>query len=182
MNIFFDTEFTDLVGIDRDPALISIGLISEDGERYFYAELSDTYNVEVCSDFVKVAVLPLLDAPEVSNEEKGGSKVIYARMTSAQLRELLAVWLSTFGEGVEFWSDAPQYDWHYIIDLFHGYPWPMNLSLFPNSSVPKDLATLSVYNMGVESAFSRGLRRHHALDDSKAIRLGYLSIAGSAIQ
>ena len=38
--IYFDTEFTEL-GID--PRLVSIGLISEQGDRTFYAELSDTY-------------------------------------------------------------------------------------------------------------------------------------------
>lgn len=40
MLIFFDTEFTDL---DRNARLISIGLVTEDGEKSFYAELSDTY-------------------------------------------------------------------------------------------------------------------------------------------
>ncbi len=38
--VFFDTEFTEL-GID--PRLISIGLVLMDGERSFYAELSNTY-------------------------------------------------------------------------------------------------------------------------------------------
>ena len=38
--IFFNTEFTDL-GVD--PRLISVGFVSEDGERSFYAELTDTY-------------------------------------------------------------------------------------------------------------------------------------------
>ncbi|MDP1872049.1 MAG: hypothetical protein Q8K61_10550 [Gallionella sp.] len=57
MLIFFDTEFTEL-GID--PKLISIGLISEDGTREFYAELSDTYQPTDCSAFVHEAVLPHL--------------------------------------------------------------------------------------------------------------------------
>lgn len=182
IKIFFDTEFTDLIGIERDPALISIGLISEDGERCFYAELSDTYTVEACSDFVKVAILPLLDASNVDGAERGGNKVIYARMTSLQCRELLTVWISSFGEPVEFWSDAPQYDWHYILDLFHGHTWPSNLIPCPKSSVPKEKASRSVYSIVVESAFRNGLRRHHALDDSKAIRLGYLSLAGNEVQ
>ena len=57
MLIFFDTEFTEL-GID--PRLISIGLISEDGQREFYAELSDTYTIEDCGDFARLAVIPKL--------------------------------------------------------------------------------------------------------------------------
>lgn len=35
--VFFDTEFPEL-GID--PRLIPIGLVSDDGERTFYADLS----------------------------------------------------------------------------------------------------------------------------------------------
>jgi len=58
MLIFFDTEFTEL-GID--PRLISIGLISEFGDRTFYAELSDTYTEKDCSEFVRLAVLPHLE-------------------------------------------------------------------------------------------------------------------------
>ena len=60
MIIFFDTEFTSLHVKSK---LISIGLISEDG-REFYAEMTDTYLISHCSDWVKENVLPLLDAPE----------------------------------------------------------------------------------------------------------------------
>lgn len=58
MLVFFDTEFTEL-GID--PRLISIGLVSEDGERTFYAELSDTHVPSDCSDFAREAALPHLE-------------------------------------------------------------------------------------------------------------------------
>lgn len=57
MLIFFDCEFTER-GID--PKLISIGLISEDGAREFYAELSDNYQLSDCSAFVHEAALPHL--------------------------------------------------------------------------------------------------------------------------
>lgn len=56
--VFFDTEFTDL---SVDAQLISIGLVSEDGERMFYAELSDTYSPKDCSDFTREMVMPLLE-------------------------------------------------------------------------------------------------------------------------
>jgi len=58
MCIFFDTEFTDL-GVD--PRLISIGLVAEDGERTFYAELSDTNEPKDCGEFARLAVLPQLE-------------------------------------------------------------------------------------------------------------------------
>ena len=57
MNVFFDTEFSGLV---IDPKLISIGMISEDGDRTFYAELSNTYQASSCEPFVHEAVLPHL--------------------------------------------------------------------------------------------------------------------------
>lgn len=63
MRIFLDTEFTDLVGVVHDPALISIGLVTEDGRSSFYVELTNNYTEDVCSYFVIQNVLPLLDAP-----------------------------------------------------------------------------------------------------------------------
>ena len=56
MLIFFDTEFTEL---GLDPKLISIGLVSLHGE-YFYAELTDTWRLDDCSQFVRDMVLPEL--------------------------------------------------------------------------------------------------------------------------
>lgn len=60
MLIFFDTEFTNL---HISSKLISIGLISEDGQE-FYAEITDTYLKSHCTDWVKENVLTLLDASE----------------------------------------------------------------------------------------------------------------------
>ncbi len=167
--IFFDTEFTDLIGIAQDPALISIGLITEDGARSFYAELTDAYTIEQCSVFVRVGVLPLLDAPELSLELN--YTAIYARMTAIQCRGLLAEWLEQAGCHVELWSDAPQFDWHFIVELFHGQAWPNNLALAPRSCIPGDKALLSARPIRVEEVYSRQhYRRHHALDDAKVNR------------
>ncbi|RJX31038.1 MAG: hypothetical protein C4516_09140 [Oxalobacter sp.] len=54
MKVFLDTEFTNFI----DTGLISIGLAAESGE-VFYAEVP--YEHAECSEFVKAAVLPLLD-------------------------------------------------------------------------------------------------------------------------
>lgn len=53
MLVFVDSEFIDFVQMD----LISIALVAEDG-REFYAERTD-YRRDDCSDFVRVAVLPM---------------------------------------------------------------------------------------------------------------------------
>lgn len=59
MKLFLDCEFTQL---NKDTKLISLALVSEVGDEY-YVELTDTYSVEDCSDFVIQNVLPQLDMP-----------------------------------------------------------------------------------------------------------------------
>lgn len=54
MRIFIDTEFTDF----ENPELISIGLVTEDGQHEFYAELPVNYSK--CNDFVLAIILPQL--------------------------------------------------------------------------------------------------------------------------
>ncbi|MDO8729475.1 MAG: 3'-5' exoribonuclease [bacterium] len=53
MNVFIDTEFTDLL----DPILISIGMVADTGEE-FYAEVP--YPDNKCTAFVREAVIPYL--------------------------------------------------------------------------------------------------------------------------
>lgn len=50
--IFFDTEFT---GLHQNTTLVSIGLVSDEGER-FYAELTD-YDETQCDDWITKNVL-----------------------------------------------------------------------------------------------------------------------------
>lgn len=59
MKLFLDCEFTQL---DQDTKLISLALVSEAGDE-FYVELTDTYQVEDCSDFVIQNALPQLHRP-----------------------------------------------------------------------------------------------------------------------
>lgn len=55
MRIFIDTEFTSF----KNPKLISIGMVSEDGHEFYY-ELTDTWTLPDCSLFVIGWVLPWL--------------------------------------------------------------------------------------------------------------------------
>ena len=58
MLLFLDTEYT---GFDSPtPTLISLGIVTEDGQREFYVELKDTWKEADCSKFVKREVLPVL--------------------------------------------------------------------------------------------------------------------------
>lgn len=155
IHIFFDTEFTDLV---VDPQLISIGMIDETGERTFYAELSDTYRLDDVGYFAREAVLPQLE---------GGA----IRLTMAELREQLRDWLEGFGEPVKLATDSLSWDWPWIQEVFEDLStWPTNLD-----GTPLILTQETEFNLAIERAFADGLRRHHALDDAKANRLGWLA-------
>ena len=60
MKLFFDTEFT---GLRKDATLISIGIVSEDGRR-FYAELTD-YNENQCNKWINENVVKNLHLPHI---------------------------------------------------------------------------------------------------------------------
>lgn len=160
LRIFFDTEFTEL---GMEPRLISIGLVSEDGSRELYAELTDTWRPEHCSrnPFVLEAVLPLL---------QGGT----ARMTMPELCLRLGNWIEDFEQPVQLATDSLSWDWPWIQEIFYeAGTWPENLD-----SKPLILTQDPVFNLAVEEAFTNGLRRHHALDDAKANRLGWIAAGG----
>ena len=156
MLIFLDTEFSTTYVV---PRLISIGLVSEDGQREFYAELIDTWRPEHCSEFVLDTVLPLLE---------GGA----ALTTMAELALKLNRWLEDFDEPVQFITDSPRWDWPLIETIFK--LWPANLVRDP---LPLQLngERGGRFSKAVEAAFGGGLRRHHALDDARANRLGWLA-------
>lgn len=144
MFVFFDTEFTDLM----NPTLISIGFIAED-QATLYVELSG-WSPEECSYFVLETVLPLLDATR--------------RLSAAEAAKSITDWLQRQGDSVTLLSDAT-IDAALLERLLRvaGIPMPDNveeaIEFFP--SVDGDIVRENLYDMG--------LRRHHALDDAKAL-------------
>lgn len=163
LRIFFDTEFTDL---DPGALLISIGLVSEDG-RTFYAELCDTWRLDDVSDFTKAEVLPLLE---------GGDYL----MTKADLSKRLAAWLTNFAQPVQLATDSLAWDWPWIQRLFSAPgAWPANLERTPLWLTMNYLNDFDKFDHTANAAFeSGGLRRHHALDDAMANRLGWFAAGG----
>lgn len=161
MLIFFDTEFTEL---GLDPRLISIGLVSEDGTREFYAELSDTYQLTDCSDFVREAVLPHLE---------GGA----TRMVMDELTLCLGNWIEGFEQPVQLATDSLSWDWPWIQELFcTPGTWPENFDGKPVSLY--ETVGAAFLERIVEQTFQSHvprLRRHHALDDARVNRLAWLA-------
>ena len=148
MHVFFDTEFTSLTS---DAKLISIGLIAQDG-REFYAELSDAWTPDDCSDFVKLHVLPHLEGLQT--------------MTLIALQDALKRWIESFSCAVSLVTDSPDWDWPWILHLFSDPgTWPSNLAKQPIKSYVDEIA------IAKEKRF-RTFRQHHALDDARLMYRG----------
>lgn len=161
ISVFFDTEFTS-INPHVTPNLISIGCISADG-REFYAELTDTYHLGECSDFVIKTVLPLLEGGEY-------------RMQEAQLAIRLKSWVESLGENeVVFRSDAPGFDWPFVAEMFqfHGC-WPANLRRKCGTIYWENERFQHRYNAGMESYWKdHSQRQHHAMVDARSLRFSW---------
>lgn len=171
-HVFLDTEFTDLI---NDGKLISIGLVSSEGERTFYAELTDSYQLEDCSQFVKNEVIPLLDAKPLI--ENICYKNVHAKMTLDELNKHLGYWFAALQDSIQIWADAPNYDWRYIQQIFSHSGMPFNLLPSPNALLTDDTFQNIRFQNAVQEAFNKNcFRQHHALDDAQVNRIAWLAI------
>jgi hypothetical protein len=149
MKLFLDCEFTQLNQISK---LISLALVSEGGEE-FYVDLTDTYQVEDCSDFVIEHVLPQLDLPSHG-------------ATLADARVALKTFLSGFNGRLEVWSDAPEWDWDFFCQLAYvDHRWPSNVTNHATNLIHlfQDLDADDIGNMTTPEL------PHHALLDSRLL-------------
>lgn len=158
--VFLDTEFTGLG--QRWPRLISIGLVSQDGRHEFYAELTAEGYLEKITPWVRENILPLLD---------GGDRIMQPR----ELCQRLAEWIGGLGPVRLAGDMGILTDIKFIESMLT--PWPINLDRRPEF-MQFDAAASERFTQAVERAFANGLRRHHALDDAKANRLGWIAAGG----
>ena len=157
MLVFLDTEFSELT---NNPKLISIGLVSENGAHEFYAELSDTYSESDLSEFSVSHVMPLLNGKNA--------------MTISQLTTELEAWIAVLNDVVILASDNSIWDWPFVEEIFK-QSWPENIikeCFLLNINYIKNY---DVYVDAVENAYRLGLNKHHALNDAKAHRLGWIT-------
>jgi len=177
MYIFLDTEFTDFINCD----LISLGAISEDGQHEFYVEVTD-HEVAWQSDFVKGAIVPLLD-----NAKYG--------MTFAEAGVAFKQWFEALPDEkidfiVDYFGDAML-----LSDLLHehGRTEKKVLVKILNEEFRGCLHDRGFHTFEQLQAAWRALlpgiedyyeqvdnRRHHALVDAKANRHGWLKGLASA--
>lgn len=94
-------------------------------------------------------------------------------MQPAELQQRLTAWLVAFGD-VEITCDSKDYDWKFLRALLD--PWPGNIKPEP-LMLKFDADQREKFTGAVGKVFASGLRQHHALDDAKANRSGWLSVA-----
>ena len=194
MNIYFDTEFTGLI---PDTNLISIGMVTDKGDR-FYAEFND-YDVNLIDDWVEENVIRHL---WLNNVLEG---VTYTYSSTEWVRHHLLQWMeqvsgsqynlfsetgagkviATGGDVIQFVGDVPHYDFYLLINqIFEG---AFNL---PTNVVPAcydinmDIARYLKENTDLRGAFDISReellkklggkipvgRKHNALYDAEVTR------------
>lgn len=151
MLVFLDTEYTDSLDCD----LISIGLVSEDGQHEFYQERSD-FEHAWCNSFVHAAVLPQLGHAGPA-------------LDRAQLAVRLAAWFASLPSDVTVASDSFT-DWELLLDAIDDQR-PANLTGYMDL---RSVATSPEFNHAVCRFHEGGAPWHHALQDARANRHGWL--------
>jgi hypothetical protein len=149
--LFIDTEFTDLT---PDNKLISIALVSEDG-NYFYAELTDTYERCECSDFVMNFVLPFLKGKEYE-------------MSEYECALKISQWIEDLGEKYILAVDNFSWDLPHLVNLIQ------MTSLWPANLARNDYFKFMVMNDDAERiVIEHDFDVHNALDDARAMQIAY---------
>lgn len=149
MRVFIDTEFTDF----RNPRLISIGLVAEDG-REFYCELADGWSRADCSEFVLDTVLPLLAKGPVQSRSLAGHNIIE--------------WLKSLDDTITVISDI-ETDSRLFVMLIYPHVGDQvtiggELLSFPGSAMARRYEDL------LDELLGNHPRRHHALIDARGLR------------
>jgi hypothetical protein len=153
MRVFLDTEYTDF----RNPRLISVGLVAEDG-RTLYFELADGWTREHCTEFVIDTVLPLLDGGSMMMREVAGSRMFD--------------WLASLNDSVTVVSDT-ETDWRLVMTLI----WPYankDLAIAGEQLSWPGFTMARRHDDLLKELLANDPRRHHALVDALALRRAVL--------
>lgn len=157
MKIILDCEFTQL---NASSKLISLALVAEDG-RELYVELTDSYIISDCSDFVIEHVLPQLDLEACG-------------CTVAEAKTMLAQFIGGFGEVVQICSDAPDWDWEFFCEMMYvDGKWPGNVRNQPGNLI--QMLNEKIQDDGQDLEDQPELP-HHALLDARQLAHIYRSV------
>tara|TARA_R110000803_G_scaffold136813_1_gene203740 strand:+ start:5200 stop:5991 length:792 start_codon:yes stop_codon:yes gene_type:complete len=173
IKIFFDMEYS---GLHKLTTAISIGLVAEDGRKY-YAEFTDFDKYQI-DEFLKSQVLPkrTLSEYDFERDYDADSKTVLVKGDSDLVRDTLLAWIRAYEEqGVEMWGDLLAYDWVLFINIFgNGLAIPSFIDY-----IPMDLCTAlnlmgedkgvdrDVFAYGEDGAKARLPLKHNALHDAE---------------
>ncbi|WP_293603782.1 hypothetical protein [Polaromonas sp. UBA4122] len=154
MLVFLDTEFNGLSHPAPARKLLSLAVVAEDGSAEWYAEL-DGWELADCDPWVQRHVVPLLTGPSLSHDAARAS---------------LQDWFAARPRSVQAACDS-DIDWRFLLGLLGVRP--SNLAAQRHDLAP--LIDTSGYNNTLTAYFSKGHPEHHALNDARAYRLGWLA-------
>lgn len=153
MLIFLDTEFSDFI----DCELISIGMVSEDGQHECYLEVQD-FDRAKCNSFVQSAVWSQL------------GKFDDAKVSKQALPARLRDWFATLPRGITLACDS-QHDRDLLADALDGR-WPENLQGWFDL---RPLIDTGVFDRAVTKYHTPERPWHHAFYDAHAHRAGWMA-------
>lgn len=186
---FFDTEFT---GLRKDTTLISIGIVSDTGDR-FYAELTD-YDEGMCDEWIEKNVLDhlvLSGNAELEESLAADNKTTTAIGSKAYVCCKLMEWLEMDANfdsdyAAVFVSDVSHYDMVLLIDLLAGNAMKLPEFITPAChDINQDIATMldisekAAFDISREQLLTnRGIdlpkgQKHNALYDAEVIKAIY---------
>ena len=186
---FFDTEFT---GLRKDTTLISIGIVSDTGDR-FYAELTD-YDEGMCDEWIEKNVLDhlvLSGNAELEESLAADNKTTTVIGSKADVCCELMEWLEMDANfdsdyAAVFVSDVSHYDMVLLIDLLAGNAMKLPEFITPAChDINQDIATMldisekAAFDISRERLLTdRGIdlpkgQKHNALYDAEVIKAIY---------
>jgi len=168
--VFFDTEFT---GLHQNTTLISIGLVTQDDDK-FYAEFTD-YDKNQVDDWIQENVIDNL-WNGIVKDPTVEKRYDYVNSTTKRIKIYLEDWFEKIsdGEKLEMWSDCYAYDWMLFNQLFgHAFNIPKCIYY-----IPFDISTLmKIKNVDPDINREEFVNitgpKHNALHDAKVIRECY---------
>lgn len=186
---FFDTEFT---GLRKDTTLISIGIVSDTGDRC-YAELTD-YDEGMCDEWIEKNVLDhlvLSGNAELEESLAADNKTTTVIGSKADVCCELMEWLEMDANfdsdyAAVFVSDVSHYDMVLLIDLLAGNAMKLPEFITPAChDINQDIATMldisekAAFDISREQLLTnRGIdlpkgQKHNALYDAEVIKAIY---------
>lgn len=125
LNIYFDTEFT---GLQQDTDLISIGMVTDDGKK-FYGEFRD-FRLALCDEWIIENVVRKLQKVEFLDTDE----IMTVSGRRHVIRENLMNWLekqrvTNGADKIQFVSDVCHYDFVLLIDLLSNTEYGSGLHL-----------------------------------------------------